>query len=67
MGFLFGDASVERTFEGLSMLGLEDEVDVEIAGSLRPVAALSRGDAMVDMIPSISACKLEIVEDSRSR
>jgi hypothetical protein len=32
------------------MLGLEEEVGVEITGSLRPVTELSRGDAIVDMM-----------------
>ena len=45
------------------MLGLEDEVGVEIVGTLRPVAELSRGDAIVDMTPSASSFILEMIED----
>jgi hypothetical protein len=57
---------VERTFEGLSILGLEDEVGVEIVGSLRPVTELSRGDAMLVIMGSVSTCRLETIEGLRS-
>lgn len=57
---------MERTFDGLSMLGREEEVGVEIAGSLRPATELSRGDAILVMMPSVPSCILQIVEDSRS-
>jgi hypothetical protein len=50
-------------FELLSILGREDEVGVEIVGSLRPVAELSRGEAMVDMTPLFSSFRLETIED----
>ena len=45
------------------MLGLEDEVGVEIVGNLRPVTELSRGDAIVDMAPSVSPITLDMTED----
>jgi len=44
------------------MLGLDDEVGVEIAGNLRLVVEFSRGDAIVDMMGSVSSFKLETVE-----
>jgi hypothetical protein len=45
------------------MLGLEDEVGVEIVGNLRPVTEASRGDAIVDMMPSVSSFRSESIED----
>lgn len=42
------------------MLGLDDEVGVEIVANLRLVAEFSRGDAIVDMIPLVFSLRLEI-------
>lgn len=45
-----GEGSEDRVVLGISRLGREEEVGVEIWGTRRPFTDGSRGDAMVDIV-----------------